>query len=107
MREEKKVQVITFRTDLETKQMLENIADKYDWSLSKLMDKLCKQLKKQQKKGFFSDMTNEKAIERFYEEMMDTINGAEEQNFQHKEFIDVLKSEMEKTREKLLKEINE
>ena len=39
----KKTEVITFRTDTETKENLTKIANDKDWSVAQVVDKICKQ----------------------------------------------------------------
>lgn len=50
----KKTVVITFRTDEQVKDMLEKIAEEKEWSVSQVVDKLCRnylndQLQKEEK----------------------------------------------------------
>lgn len=39
----KKTEVITFRTDAETKRKLSEIAEEKEWSIAQLVDKICKE----------------------------------------------------------------
>lgn len=39
----KKTEVITFRTDTETKTKIEEIAREKEWSVAQVVDKICKQ----------------------------------------------------------------
>lgn len=39
----KKTEVITFRTDTETKNQLAQIASEKDWSIAQVVDKICKE----------------------------------------------------------------
>lgn len=39
----KKTEVITFRTDPETKKKIEEIANQKEWSVAQVVDKICKQ----------------------------------------------------------------
>lgn len=39
----KKTEVITFRTDADTKAKIEAIAKEKDWSVAQVVDKICKQ----------------------------------------------------------------
>lgn len=39
----KKTEVITFRTDEETKKKLQEIANEKEWSIAQLVDKICKE----------------------------------------------------------------
>lgn len=39
----KKTEVITFRTDAETKAKIEAIAKEKEWSIAQVVDKICKQ----------------------------------------------------------------
>lgn len=39
----KKTEVITFRTDSETKEQLTKIANEKDWSIAQVVDKICKE----------------------------------------------------------------
>ena len=39
----KKTEVITFRTDSETKNQLAQIASEKDWSIAQVVDKICKE----------------------------------------------------------------
>lgn len=39
----KKTEVITFRTDAETKAKIEAIAKQKEWSVAQVVDKICKQ----------------------------------------------------------------
>lgn len=45
----KKTEVITFRTDSETKENLEKIAEKNKWSIALVVDEICKEYFSQQK----------------------------------------------------------
>ena len=48
----KKTEVITFRTDSETKSKLAKIAEAHDWSIAQVVDKICR-------KYFETDSTDE------------------------------------------------
>lgn len=39
----KKTEVITFRTDSETKEMLNKMAKDKEWSIAQVVDKICKE----------------------------------------------------------------
>lgn len=39
----KKTEVITFRTDSDTKKQLSAIAEKKEWSIAQVVDKICKE----------------------------------------------------------------
>lgn len=52
-------------------------------------------------------MTAKEAIEKFYEETIKTIRGAEEQKFNGEELFKILEELTEETKEKILKEIKE
>lgn len=47
----KKDVVITFRTDAETKEMLERMATEKEWSISQVVEKICKEYFKEQQSG--------------------------------------------------------
>lgn len=47
----KKTEVITFRTDSETKQMLNNMAEEKEWSIAQVVDKICKEYFKKREEG--------------------------------------------------------
>lgn len=39
----KKTEVITFRTDSETKSLIERMATEKEWSVAQVVDKICKE----------------------------------------------------------------
>lgn len=39
----KKTEVITFRTDPETKEQLNQMAEEKEWSIAQVVDKICKE----------------------------------------------------------------
>lgn len=47
----KKTEVITFRTDSETKDLLAKMAEEKEWSIAQVVDKMCKE--------FFKDKDSE------------------------------------------------
>ena len=49
----KKTEVITFRTDSETKEQLTKIAEQKEWSIAQLVYKICKE--------YFKDKNDEKS----------------------------------------------
>lgn len=51
----KKTEVITFRTDSETKEKLNKMAEDKEWSIAQVVDKICKEYFKQ-------DQTNKQII---------------------------------------------
>ena len=44
----KKTEVITFRTDPETKEKLNKLANEKEWSIAQVVDKICKEYFKQE-----------------------------------------------------------
>ena len=46
----KKNVVITFRTDTQMKEMLERLAEEKEWSISQVVEKICKEYFKNQNK---------------------------------------------------------
>lgn len=40
---EKKTEVITFRTDQETKRKLDSMSEEREWSISQVVEKICKE----------------------------------------------------------------
>ena len=51
----KKTEVITFRTDSETKRFLSEIANEKEWSIAQVVDKICKEYYKQCKEKESAD----------------------------------------------------
>ena len=47
----KKTEVITFRTDEETKKNLTKMAEDKEWSIAQVVDKICKEYFKENREG--------------------------------------------------------
>ena len=47
----KKTEVITFRTDSETKAKLAKIAEDHDWSIAQVVDKICRKYFETEQEG--------------------------------------------------------
>ena len=47
----KKTEVITFRTDSETKEKLNKMAEDKEWSIAQVVDKICKEYFKEEQNG--------------------------------------------------------
>lgn len=85
---------------------LKTLCEYYEVSADDLLDlpeNLPKRREAKYKKGEFNPMTKKEIIERFYNETISTIRGAEEQGFNGSELIAIIEHEINKTKELLMK----